>query len=348
MSATLKDVAKLAGVSTATVSYVLNDGPRPVSIETRARVLEAVNRLGYKPRRKRRVASRTKGLTVGVIVPNANATFFGDALEGIETFLYSRGHCCIVGSSRSDQVIERRLIRKLARLVDGLIITPVADVGGEIERLPEQGVPTVIMDRQVEATELSGVGIDNYNITTQAVRLLFDAGHERIALINGPKMIDTVHVRLDGYKSALATLGLPYHPEYVFQVPFEAEAGRNATLDLMSLPNPPDAVICTSTDLAIGALSSFNQLGLCLPDDVALVCYGDTAWISLLSPAITVIDAPAYLMGETSARLLLNTLADPPNTESRRIILDTKPILRDSHRRQRTVKSASHLAVERR
>lgn len=337
MSATLKDVAKLAGVSTATVSYVLNDGPRPVSEKTRARVLEAINQLGYQPRRKRKATSASKRLTIGVIVPNANATFFGDALEGIETFLYARGHTCLVGSSRSDQAIERRLVRKLTRLVDGLIITPVAELCAEIERLPDLGMPAIVMDRQVGANELSGVGIDNYNITTQAVRLLFDTGHEHIALINGPEIIDTVRVRLDGYKNALKAVGLPYNPDYVFQVPFTAEAGRSAVLDLMSLPNPPDAIICSSTDLTVGALHSLNQLGLHLPDDVALVCYGDTAWTSLLSPAITVIDAPAYLMGETSARLLLNAFADPSKTETRHIVLDTKPILRESHLRQRAV-----------
>jgi LacI family transcriptional regulator len=105
----------------------------------------------------------------------------------------------------------------------------------------------------------------------------------------------------------------------------------------MSLPNPPDAIICSSTDLTVGALHSLNQLGLHLPEDVALVCYGDTAWTSLLSPAITVIDAPAYLMGETSARLLLNAFADPSKTETRHIVLDARPILRESHLRQRAV-----------
>jgi LacI family transcriptional regulator len=337
MSATLKDVAELAGVSTATVSYVVNNGPRPVSGETRARVWQAVNQLGYQLRRKQRESASGKSLTVGVIVPNANATFFGEALEGIETFLYARGHNCLVGSSRSDPDIEKRLIRRLARLVDGLIITPTADVHAEIARLPERGIPTVIMDRQVSATRLSGVGIDNYNITTQAVRLLFDTGYERIALLNGPRVIDPVCARLEGYQEALAAVGLAYNPEYVLHVPFTAEAGRNAVFDLMSLPYPPEAIICTSTDLTVGALQSLKQLGLCVPEHMALVCYGDTVWTSLLSPAMTVVDAPAYLMGETSARLLLNFFSDPPKTETRHILLDTRLILRDTHRRQRVV-----------
>ena len=343
MSATLKDVAKLAGVSTATVSYVLNNGPRPVRPETRERVLAAVARLGYQPRRKRKGPPATKSLTIGGIVPNANAIFFGDALEGIESVLDARCHTCLVGRRRSVPVIEKRLDRKLTKLVDGLIITPVSEACNHIERVSDLGIPTIIMDRQVGATkstQFSGVGIDNYNITTQAVRLLFHAGHERIALINGPETIDTVRVRLDGYKDTLQALGLLYRPDYVFQAPFTAAAGREATLDLMSSANPPDAIICTSTDLAIGTLDSLNQLGLRLPDDIAFVCYGDTAWLSFLSPAITVIDAPAYLMGETSARLLLNALADPAKVETkeiRHIFLETKPILRDSHRRQRAV-----------
>jgi len=334
MRPTLKDIAQKAGVSTATVSYVLNNGPRPVSIETRERVLRAAKQLGYKPRHRRKAGAESKSYTVGVIVPNANSEFFGSALEGIETFLYSRGHDCLVGSSHSDMAIEKNLISKLSRLVDGLIITPVRELYPEIEQLPEMGLPTIIMDRQVQATSLSGVGVDNYNITVQAVRLLYETGHERLALLNGLPEIDPVRYRLNGYQDSLAVLGLPYNQDYVLHVPFTIEAGRGAALDLMSLPQPPDAIICTSTDLTIGTLRSLYQLGCRLPDDVGLVCYGDSVWAPLFTPPITVIDAPTQLMGETSARLLLNSFSDKGDREKRHIFLETKPILRDSHRRQ--------------
>ncbi len=336
MSTTLKDVAKLAGVSIATVSYVLNNGPRPVSQETRRAVEKAIDELGYKPRRKRKHKPATDSLTIGVIVPDPNSTFFGEALEGIEEFLYSRNHSCIVSSSHSSLEIEKKLIRKLTRLVDGLIITPVGEVHPDIEKLPDMGIPVVIMDRQIPATNLNGVSIDNYSITVQAVRLFFNSGYEEIALITGPRTIDTMQTRLDGYIDTLKELNLTYNPEWVVEASFTADAGRNAVLELMSLHNPPQAIISTSTDMTAGILLGLNQLRVRIPDDVALICYGDAIWTPLVTPAVTVVDAPVDLMGETSARLLLNSISDAAVTETKHIFLEPTVIIMDSHRRQRS------------
>ena len=335
MKVTLKDVANLAGVSITTVSYVVNDGPRPVSYETRAVVLDAMQQLGYQSKRKQKTDSSVKNLTIGVIVPNTNSTFFGEAIEGIEAFLYTQGHHCIISSTWSDLAIEKRLIRDFTKLVDGLIITPAAELCPAIEQLPKQGIPTILMDRQIPSTLLSGVGIDNYQITKQAVQLLFDASYEKIALINGSETIDTMKLRLDGYRDSLQNLGLVYNPQWVVRTPFSATAGREAALSLMSLSSPPDALICTSTDTTAGILQGLSQISVRIPDDVAIVCYGDTIWGSLLSPSLTTIAAPARLMGETSARLLLNTISNPHPTETRHIFLETEVILRNSHRRQR-------------
>ncbi len=338
MAATLKDVANQAGVSTATVSYVLNNGPRPVSAKTRQRVLEAINQLGYQPRRKQKSStSPSAGLTIGVIVPNSYSTFFGSAIEGIENFLYARGHSCIVASNWEDPAIEKQLIRKLSKLIDGLIITPASDQQQSLDRLQEQGIPIILMDRLGDVTHFNGVGINNYNITTQAVNLLFDSHYESIALINGPKTLAPIRQRLSGYQDSLKQLGLTYNPDWVLHVDFDEEAGRNATLDLMSSHSPPNAIICTGSDTStVGILYGLKQLGLTLPNDVALVSYGDTNWLALLSPAITVIEAPTFLMGETSARVLLKTISNPNLAEARHIFLDTKPILRESHRRSRS------------
>ena len=335
VSVTLKDVAELAGVSTATVSYVVNNGPRPVKSKTRERVLAAMQQLDYQPRRSKRDNAPADYLTIGVIVPNASSEFFGSALEGIETILYAQGHHCLVSSSHSDLAIEKRLIQKLFKLVDGLIITPAAELGEEIETLPDLGLPTIIMDRQVSASNLSGVAIDNVGFITQTIRLLGETGHRRIALINGPAALDPVQQRLSGYQTTLKETGLGYDPELIFNVPFTSEAGREAILDLMSIHHPPDAVICTSTDLAVGALQGLNELGCQLPDDIALVCYGDPDWASLVSPAITVVDAPTRLMGATSARLLLQAIQNDALPEPKHVFLETRLILRDSHQRRR-------------
>src|SRR5262249_1113323 len=168
-----------------TVSYVLNDGPKPVAEATRKRVLAAVGHTGYKAGGRGR--SRTRSLTIGAIVPDASNTFFSQALAGAEPVLSVPGPVLRVASTDDDPGRELQALEALARArVDGLILTPCADVPVEVERLSARGVPVVLMDREGGSTDLNRVVMDNYGSAFQATRLLIESGHRPNPLGNRP------------------------------------------------------------------------------------------------------------------------------------------------------------------
>jgi LacI family transcriptional regulator len=328
MTVTMRDVARRAGVSLATVSYVLNEGPRPVSGELRERVTAAIEELGYRPARRGRARSRP--LTVGVVVPEATNSFFAQALAGLESVLRPGGHVLLASSSGEDAARELALVAACVRArVDGLILTPTGRVPAPVERLADGGLPVVLMDREGGSTDLSRVVMDNYRSALRATRLLIESGHRRIGLVNGPGQVSTAAERLRGYTDALAQAGLPVPAEYVRSGPFTHEHGRTATLDLLSLPERPDAVFSSSVILTSGVLFALRERGLRWPDDIAIVGFGDAAWVPVVTPPLTVVEQPARQLGEVAARLLL---ADGGRERKRqRVVLDAQLILRESH-----------------
>jgi len=324
----MRDVANHAGVSLATVSYVLNEGPRPVSAELRRRVVVAIEELGYRPARRGR--TRTRPLTVGAVVPDATNSFFAAALAGMESVLRPAGHVLLTASSAEDPAREVDLIAAMVRArVDGLVLTPGGAVPGEIERLAAAGLPVVLMDREDGSTSLNRVVMDNYRSAFHATRLLIESGHRRVALVNGPARVSTAAERLRGYADALAFAGLPLVEDYVRPGPFSHDHGRQATLYLLSLPARPDAVFTSSIILTSGVLCALRERGLRWPDDIAVVGFGDAAWVRVVTPPLTVIEQPARQLGEVAARLLL---ADSGRERvGQRVVLDARLILRESH-----------------
>jgi LacI family transcriptional regulator len=325
---TMRDVARAANVSLATVSYVLNEGPRPVSDELRQRVTAAMRDLGYRPARRGR--ARARPLTVGALVPDATNSFFAQALTGVESVLRPGRHLLLAASSGEQTARELELVAAFVRArADALILTPCGGVPAEVERLAADGLPVVLMDREGGSTRLNRVVMDNYRCALQATRLLIESGHRRIALVNGPRHVSTAAERLRGYADALAHAGLPLLEEHVRPGPFSHEHGRQATLDLLSLPARPDAVFTSSAILTSGVLYALRERRLRWPDDIAIVGFGDAAWVPVVTPPLTVIEQPARQLGEVAARLLL---ADGGRERvGQRVVLDAQLILRESH-----------------
>lgn len=330
----MRDVARLAGVSLASVSYVLNEGPRPVSGELRQRVVAAMEQLGYRPARRGR--SRTRPMTVGAVVPDATNPFFSRAVAGLESVLRPGGHRLLTGSSGEDPAREVDLVAACVRAhVDGLVLTPSGAVPPVIERLAATGLPVVLMDREGGSSTLDRVVMDNYRCAFRATRLLIESGHRRIALVNGPREVGTAAERLRGYTDALAFAGLPVAEDHVRPGPFTHEHGRQATLDLLALPVPPDAVFSSSVILTSGVLHALRERGLRWPDDIAIVGFGDAAWVPVVTPPLTVIEQPALQLGEVAARLLL-AAGGRRERVGQRVVLDAQLILRESHWRAAT------------
>ena len=327
---TMRDVARVAGVSVATVSYVVNHGPKPVGDATRKRVVAAMHRVGYQAGSRSR--SQTRSLTIGAIVPDATNTFFSQALAGAESVLNEPGHILVTASSNDDRARELKALAAFTRSrVDGLILTPQGEVPAEVERLRSRGVPVVLMDRDGGDTQLNRVVMDNYGSAFQATRLLIESGHRRIALVNGLQRISTARERLKGYRAALEQAGLGFDDKYVRLGPFSFDHGRQSTLDLLSLSPRPDAIFSSSVILTTGVLWSLRARRVHWPHDIAVVGFGDVVWASLVTPALTVVEQPARELGEVAARLLLSS--NEGSTQGQQLVLESHLVLRESHRR---------------
>jgi LacI family transcriptional regulator len=323
---TMRDVARAAGVSLATVSYVVNGGPRPVTAHRRGRVLAAIEELGYEARPR-----RSAELTIGVIVPDATNAFFSQAVAGIEATL-GPGQCALASSSHDDPARERDLLRLMRRHnVDGLILTPCAGVSEEVQQLPQRGTPVIVMDRDAATSPLNSVMINNYGAALKATRLLIDSGHRRIALLNGPDRVDTMRDRRRGYLAALRAAGLPIVAQYIRDVEFGRERGAAATRELLALDTAPQAIFSSSLVLTTGMLSAIHERGLHWPEDIAIVGFGDAIWAQMMSPPLTVVEQPAHRLGTTAAQLLVSVIKEGGPRTGQRIVLESQIVLRDSH-----------------
>lgn len=326
MAATMRDVAQKAGVSLATVSYVVNHGPRPVSDELRVRVLGVMRELGYAPAPRGR--TRRRPLSFGALVPDATNSFFATALCAAQEVLREHGHLLMMTSSGDDPDQEREQLQMLRRAgIEGLLFTPCGVIPPATERLARGGMPVVLMDRDGGSQRLTRVTMDNYQSAFRAVRVLADCGHERIGLINGPEHVCTAAHRLRGYIDALALARLPLRPEYMRCGPFHHEFGRQAARALMSLPERPHAIFSSSAIFTAGLVEALHELGLRWPDDVALIGFGDAPWAAFLTPPLTIIDQPSRELGGIAARLLLEGGSGRPE----HVVLDSRLIVRESH-----------------
>ncbi|MFI5815657.1 LacI family DNA-binding transcriptional regulator [Streptomyces sp. NPDC051643] len=313
--ATMVDVAAHAGVSVATVSHVLND-TRPVLPHTRQAVLDAIDALGYTPNALARslVTSRTR--SIGLAVSAISNPYFTDILQGVEAGALEQGYGLLLADPHDDPRHERKVVQLLhERRVDGLIVAPSADPDALLRYLGRHRVPTVFLDRLVEAPAGHSFAFDqvcteNAAPMARLVAHLAERGHRRIGLVAGLPGLSTTTERISGYRHGLAGAGLPYDERLVVHGDSVTEAAEPATGALLSLGAPPTALV-TGNAMTIGALRALRERGLSVPDDLALCCFDDFAWADLFTPRLTVISQPGKEIGEQAVRLLLERLAAP-------------------------------------
>ncbi len=321
---TIRDIARLAGVSTATVSRVLNQKP-DVDAETRERILRLVREQGYVPDISASILAGGRSRLLGVLVPSLTWPLMPHIMQGIaevieqtdyELVLYSISH-------RTDRsaLIDRILA---ARLIDGLIaaypdgIAPVETAGDAVRdasthlaELYERGFPVVILDDQSLPGSTPWVGPDNRIGAYAAAQHLIALGHHRIACIQGPLHYQCSHDRYAGYRQALEEARIPLDPALVVQGDFTTPGGQAATRELLALPNPPTAVFAANDQMAFGVLAVANDMGLRVPTDLAVIGFDDTELATHSQPTLTTVRQPFEEMGRSAAELLL-ALVDAP------------------------------------
>jgi DNA-binding LacI/PurR family transcriptional regulator len=317
MVITRNDVARKANVSSATVSYVINDGPRPVSPATRDRVLVAIRELGYQPSAIARHLRLRRSFTIGLIFPDTSNPYFDEVMRGIEHAALENNYKVVLVHSGYDFQKELQHVDLLhIERVDGVIWIPATDHFEALERLNRYEIPTVIFDRGYSPNNAPTVSVDNFNGGYIATEHLIQLGHRRIGCIARPVELSHSQGRLEGYKAALKDYGIPFDPVLVAKGGFRLENGKQAFLDLLRLTIPPTALFAYNDIMAIGALRGAYETGLHVPDDFSIVGFDDIAQAAFTCPALTSVFQDKFEMGRRGAQLLLSLInKEPPDPD---------------------------------
>jgi len=327
---TIKDVAEKAGVSTTTVSHVINK-TRFVSDDLAKRVGDAVRELDYQPSGLARSLRTKASGTIGIVIPDSTNPFFAEVVRGIEDYCYEHGYSvflCNSDGAPDKEYHHLKLLREKG--VDGFVLVSAGDDRESLELLDKGKIPKVIIDRQVESINTDSVLIDNFKGGYMATIHLLELGHTRIGCITGPSQVTPSGQRLEGFNQALLEHGIVIDDEMVVTGDFRSKSGGECLRRLMQAKEPPTAVFACNDIMAIGALAAARDLGYEVPDQLSIVGFDNIDMASLVIPKLTTIAQPTHELGETAAKLLLQRILKGTHKEDVRIILEPTLVIRDS------------------
>jgi len=306
---TRDDVARAAGVSPSTVSYVINDGPRSVSTETKEKVLRAIQELGYRPNAVARNLRRQRTSSLGLIIPDIINPYFAQVAQGIEAVAFERDFTVMFCHTKYDREQE---LKYLDHLYDeraaGVLWVPATGDLAPAERLVAYGLPVVVMDRVLDGIDLPAVVADNHRGGYLATQHLLSLGHRRIGCIARPVRLSHSRERVQGYQEALEDAGIPFDERLVAAGGYRLENGYEAIQYLLSLDDPPTAVFTYNDIMAIGATRALKERGMDVPKDFSVVGYDDIPDAAYSCPALTTIRQAKYEMGARGIELLLRIM----------------------------------------
>lgn len=305
MSATIYDVAREAGVSMATVSRVVNGNPN-VKPTTRKKVLEAIERLGYRPNAVARGLASKKTTTVGVIIPDISSIFFSELARGIEDIATMYKYNIILCDS--DQVKEKELHllqTLLGKQVDGIVFMGGKLSSEHIEEFKKAPVPIVLAATVDEEGGTPSVNIDYQQATADAVTDFVKRGHKRIAAVLGPET-DPINgqLKLAGYKKALEAGGIAFDPELVANGDYTYDSGKEAMEAFFELDERPTAIFAATDEMALGVIHQIQDSGLDVPKDIEVISCENTRLARMIRPTLSSILVPMYDIGAVAMRLL--------------------------------------------
>lgn len=327
---TIRDVARLAGVSTATVSRAIN-APENVSPQTRERVAKAMQACRYHYNALARGFVTKQSSTLGLIVPSITNPIFAESIRGVQDYAHREGYQVLLGDTDYEYAKEARLCGVLReRQVEGLIITTTRLNGKALQDLLEDRFPFVLLYSTIRRGPFSSVGVDNFRGGYTATAHLIHLGHRRIAMLAGGfSFSDKSLHRWHGYKKCLRDHGLRYDPALVIQTRYTLESGREAIKTILSRERTPTAVFCSNDFMAIGAMQGAREAGVALPGGLSIVGFDDMAIAAFISPSLTTIRQPAHEMGRRGTEILLDRIRKGGGKPVHEI-LDTGIVARES------------------
>ncbi|WP_223589402.1 LacI family DNA-binding transcriptional regulator [Neobacillus bataviensis] len=335
MSVTIKDVAKLAEVAPSTVSRVIANNSR-ISEETKRKVKKAMKQLGYHPNQNARSLASQSTQTIGLVLPSSGDVvfqnpFFSMVLQGISEGSHKNKYAMHLTSGKSDAEIFEAVVRMVqGKRVDGIILLNSKVEDKVISYLREMVFPFVVIGKPFkDAEEITHVDNDNVRAMRETTEYLIDYGHRKIAFIGGSLELMVTVDRLDGYKQALNNANIPIKNEYILHGEFLREGGQEAVSELMALEQRPTALVVVDDLMALGVLSTLDELGVKVPEEISVVSFNNVLLSEMSKPPLTSMDINIFDLGYQATRSLIEIIEN--RTEpTKRIVIPHKLVERQS------------------
>ena len=327
----IKQIAKTAGVSVATVSRVLNH-PETVAPKTREKIQKVIEDSEYKPNWFAQGLNFNKTRTIGLVIPHLLNSTYMEVAKGVEDVAKQKGYITFMCNAEKDHKSEKNYIDQLlTRCVDGIILMFSSLDPDEIRAVEERGVPVVLIGENKDASGFNSVKVDCQTGAESIVKQMIDNGHSTIGILYGDDPEEESKALLRGYKKALEKAGINIREEYMRPVENTIEGGYLGARKLM-MGKPPEAIFATGDEIAYGAMDAIKDNGLKVPDDIAVAGFGNARMSNLVEPKLTTVEIPFHKMGIYGARLLFDLIEDTGkgDKEIRQITLRTRLRIRKS------------------
>ncbi|MTI69124.1 MAG: LacI family transcriptional regulator [Firmicutes bacterium] len=330
MKTTIKDIAKLAGVSKASVSRVLN-GSKPVSDDIKQRVLKVIEETGYKPSSIARSLVSKKTNLIGLLIPDISNPFYSELVKGMVEVANKHDYNILLLNSFHDPNKEIEFLEILKdKQVDGLIFMTDNFTKEHINFFKDYDKPTVTVNRKLKEYDFPNVDIDNFKAGFDATKYLIELGHKRIAIIRAPLSDETAGVkRFEGYKKALEKYNIPFDENLVKEGDFKAKSGFISTEEFLKLDNPPTAIFTVNDEMACGVIKRVIKGKLKVPEDISVIGFDDIPIANNFIPSITTIKQPISEMGKKATKILYNMIKGE-NIVNKDFLLPHKLVIRES------------------
>lgn len=334
--ATIKDIGKILGISTSTVSRALRGRP-DVNPETKQAVKELAEKLNYQPNLVALSLVKKKTKTIGVIIPSFTTCFYSEAISGIQDVAHDNGYHIMICQTNENYESEKRNIDiMLSSRVDGFIasITRETENLDHFKTLVDKGIPLVMFNRTGNL-DVPKVMVDDYEGAYKITKHLIDVGCERIAHISGPSSLLISKNRLRGFLAAMKDNNKRVHENLVVYSDFSLESGMVCTRELLQKNNRPDGIFAVCDTAAFGAIHVIKRAGLNIPDDIAVAGFTNEPMAQIIEPSLTTVSQPIYRIGQTAARMFIDMMEEGNEYVPEARVLSTELILRDSTARKK-------------
>jgi LacI family transcriptional regulator len=327
---TLREIAKMAKVSHTTVSRVLNNDQR-VREETKNRILNLVNKLGYKPDARARQLVLRRSNLIGLVVPDISNPFYAELARGIEDKAHQENYNVIFCSTDNKPERMETYVHLMIDVgIDGFIFTSARLREPLIKKLIAEQLPLVLVNRKLNGEAFNYVVLNNVKGAYEVTKHLIDLGYRKIAIIDGPSNVSTGFDRLRGYQRALKDHHIPINTNYIIHGPFARVTGYKGARCLLEMENRPEAIFGGSDYIAMGVIDAVQEMGLRVPEDIGLVGFDDTEFASNQRIRLTTVSQNKYEMGNLGVQILIDLIERKNTNYTHKVILEPELVIRES------------------